>query len=228
LGASLCLLKIRLLFEFWYEPFLQIYSLIAAGYVFSRVLLSMFYREPSDKGHLPNVSIVIAARNEEAHIVETIRRSYQSNYPDDRLEVLVVDDGSTDGTWTALQSIRATYPAIKLFQFEENKGKRKPWLLAPKKRRARFWFMSIPTAMSNPKGSADCAALRGSAVGAVSGHVLVAVEPHNFISKMESVRYYVSHRVMKAAESLFGSVTCCPGAFSHTGARRSCAFCRNG
>src|SRR5258706_5918967 len=31
---------------------------------------------------------------------------------------------------------------------------------------------------------------------------------------MESVRYYVSHRIMKAAESLFGAVTCCPGAFS--------------
>ena len=31
---------------------------------------------------------------------------------------------------------------------------------------------------------------------------------------MESVRYYVSQRVMKAAESIFGAVTCCPGPFS--------------
>src|SRR5581483_11264897 len=51
-------------------------------------------------------------------------------------------------------------------------------------------------------------------IGAVSGHILAVEEKDNFISKMEAVRYYVSHRIMKAAESIFGTVTCCPGAFS--------------
>jgi len=51
-------------------------------------------------------------------------------------------------------------------------------------------------------------------IGAVSGHILAVEEDDNFISKMEAARYYVSHRIMKAAESVFGAVTCCPGAFS--------------
>jgi hyaluronan synthase len=51
-------------------------------------------------------------------------------------------------------------------------------------------------------------------VGAVAGHTNVIVEEDNFISKMEAVRYYVSQRIMKAAESIFNSVTCCPGPLS--------------
>src|SRR5205823_451207 len=51
-------------------------------------------------------------------------------------------------------------------------------------------------------------------VGAVAGHTNVIIEQDNFISKMEAVRYFVSQRVMKAAESIFYAVTCCPGPFS--------------
>src|SRR5262245_55607611 len=72
LGGALCLVKVRLLFAYWYEPFLQIYSLMAAGYVFSRVAIAMRYREPADAGYQPMVSVIIAAKNEEAHITETV------------------------------------------------------------------------------------------------------------------------------------------------------------
>jgi hyaluronan synthase len=51
-------------------------------------------------------------------------------------------------------------------------------------------------------------------VGAVAGHTRVIVEKNNVISKMESVRYFISHQLFKTAESIFGAVTCCPGAFS--------------
>jgi len=51
-------------------------------------------------------------------------------------------------------------------------------------------------------------------VGAVAGHTLAYVEKDNFISKMESVRYYISHQIIKTAESIYGVVSCCPGAFS--------------
>jgi hyaluronan synthase len=51
-------------------------------------------------------------------------------------------------------------------------------------------------------------------IGAVAGHITVIVEPDNIISKMESVRYYIAHRMVKAVESMFGAVTCCSGAFS--------------
>src|SRR5205807_9054111 len=59
-------------------------------------------------------------------------------------------------------------------------------------------------------------------VAAVSGHTDVANARTNMLTRMQDVRYYVAFRVMKAAESVFGAVTCCPGCFSAY--RRTCVL----
>ena len=50
----------------------------------------------SPTSNLPFISILIPARNEAAVIGETVRRLLAQTYP--RFELLVLDDGSTDGT----------------------------------------------------------------------------------------------------------------------------------
>ncbi len=47
---------------------------------------------------LPVVSIIVAAHNEERDILEFLRASLAFDYPRDRLELVVVSDGSTDNT----------------------------------------------------------------------------------------------------------------------------------
>ena len=49
-------------------------------------------------GYQPSVSIVIPCFNEEEWIEKTIRGCLNQHYPEDRLEVILVDDGSTDAT----------------------------------------------------------------------------------------------------------------------------------
>ena len=49
---------------------------------------------------MPPVSVIVPAFNEEANVVETVQSLLQLRYP--RLEVLVVNDGSTDGTLACL------------------------------------------------------------------------------------------------------------------------------
>ena len=44
------------------------------------------------------VSVVVAARNEDAHIASCLRALLAQDYPQEHYEIIVVDDGSTDGT----------------------------------------------------------------------------------------------------------------------------------
>ncbi len=53
---------------------------------------------PLDSEGLPTFSIVVAAKNEERVIARLLDRLKRLNYPKHRYEVVVVEDGSTDGT----------------------------------------------------------------------------------------------------------------------------------
>jgi glycosyltransferase involved in cell wall biosynthesis len=65
--------------------------------------------EPAHGRHLPGVSIVIAARNEERNIEEALRSVLALDYPE--LEVVVVDDRSEDATGAIVQHVAANVPA---------------------------------------------------------------------------------------------------------------------
>jgi len=215
LAVTICLFKVRNLVSFWYAPALEAYSLLAAAFVLSRAVLSMMYREPKDNGYMPTVSIIIAAKNEEGHIADTLRHCFQSRYPLERLEIIAIDDGSTDKTWEAMTTLEAQYPTLRNFQFEKNRGKRHAMAYGAKKASGEILIYVDSDSYVEPEAVYRIVQpFIDRKIGAVSGHILAVEEDDNFISKMEAARYYISHRIMKAAESVFGAVTCCPGAFS--------------
>ena len=54
---------------------------------------------------LPPVSLIISAHNEQAHLPDKLVNIRAFDYPRDRLEVIFVSDGSTDGTNAILQAV---------------------------------------------------------------------------------------------------------------------------
>jgi len=58
------------------------------------------------------ISIVIAARNEANNIQPLLQSLHDQQYPKELYEVIIVDDHSTDDTWTLLQA--ANFPDLKL------------------------------------------------------------------------------------------------------------------
>lgn len=69
----------------------------------------------------PKVAIIVPCWNEEKTVHGTIASILALDYPADRLEVIAVDDGSTDTTWQELQYYRDN-PRVRIFQ-KENGGK---------------------------------------------------------------------------------------------------------
>ncbi len=72
----------------------------------------------------PKVTIAIPAHNEENTLAKTLRSLVALEYPKEKIEIIIVDDGSRDGTVEAAQSLIKHYPThdIKLLQ-QKNQGK---------------------------------------------------------------------------------------------------------
>ncbi len=64
----------------------------------------------------PFVSLLIAAKNEEAVIAKLVQSLCDLDYPTSRYEVWVIDDNSSDRTPHILQELSKTYPSLRVLQ----------------------------------------------------------------------------------------------------------------
>jgi glycosyltransferase involved in cell wall biosynthesis len=71
----------------------------------------------------PELSILIPVYNEQATVRSAIDRVLEAEYPVERLELVIVDDGSTDGTSELLRELAAAESRINLVVHERNAGK---------------------------------------------------------------------------------------------------------
>jgi glycosyltransferase involved in cell wall biosynthesis len=72
----------------------------------------------------PRLSILVPVFNERPHVAEVVRRVLAAPLPDGmQREVVIVDDGSTDGTQTVLSRLQAQHPEIVYLPQPCNRGK---------------------------------------------------------------------------------------------------------
>ena len=83
----------------------------------------IFYRNPS-KGKIGNglVSVIIPIFNQEHMISDVIQAIDKSTY--NNIEIIAVNDGSTDRTQEILEELKTTIPKLKVIN-KKNEGKRK-------------------------------------------------------------------------------------------------------
>src|SRR5438132_32001 len=81
--------------------------------------INLFHSSKSD--FKTRVSIVVPARNEEKNISNCLHDIVKQNYPVELMEVLVVDDHSTDQTGALVSRIIVQHPDIKIILLSNNK-----------------------------------------------------------------------------------------------------------
>ncbi|HLP16291.1 MAG TPA: glycosyltransferase [Bacteroidota bacterium] len=79
-------------------------------------------RYAADAMHEPMVSIVVAARNEEHNIGTCIASLAEIEYPKDKLEVIIVDDQSTDATSRIVTEAACRHPFLRLVHATPSTG----------------------------------------------------------------------------------------------------------
>jgi len=81
----------------WVFIFLVFYTYL--GYPLLLVILSRLFKNPVKLGdELPSVSLIVAAYNEETVIKQKIENSFELDYPPEKLQIMIVSDGSSDQT----------------------------------------------------------------------------------------------------------------------------------
>ena len=200
--------------------FFGIYSIVILVYILSRFFLSYLHRAvPESSAYEPSVCFVVPAKNEEDNIYETILRFSEVEYPGDKIEVIAVNDGSTDGTLAemrrAARDIQGSVARVEVVDWEVNRGKRHGMHEGVRRSQSEVIIFVDSDSFIEPSSVRHLVKyFTNKEVGAVSGHTDVYNEGTNLLTRMQALRYYVSFKVYKAAESAFGTVTCAPGCCS--------------
>jgi len=83
------------------------------------IILSFFIKEKYPEFE-PKVSIIIPCFNEEKKIAACLTAVYALDYPKEKQEVIVVNDGSTDNTLHILQEIKKDHPELQIIEGDHN------------------------------------------------------------------------------------------------------------
>lgn len=164
----------------------------------------------------PMLTVIIPAYNEGAMVEKSIDSVASAHYPRHRLEIIAVDDGSQDDTWRYILRAAARYPnLVKPMRFDRNRGKRAA--LAEGFRSARGDILVTIDSDSVIEAHtllAIVSPFRNRQVGAVAGRVDVYNRDAGILPRMLHVAYALSFDFLRAVQSTYGTVYCCPGALS--------------
>lgn len=150
-GIPIDLIFLASVFLIWTMLVYQ-FVLAFAGYLYSRE--SAREKATLDRKHLtlPPLSIIIPAHNEELVIERTVRKILASEYPKTNLEVIVMNDGSTDGTAAILDDLAREFPSVRPVHIPKGEGgKGKAHVLNRALKLAKNEFIAIYDADNQPE-----------------------------------------------------------------------------
>jgi hyaluronan synthase len=212
------------------DPLLFGYSIFVSAFQISRLSSALFYKRlyrtvtqwhewslaNGKEPYEPKVTFVVPCKDEEKAIKNTVEKCFEADYPAKKLEVIVINDGSTDNTGLILDSMKEKYgKRLKIIHFKENRGKRHAMTEGFYLSEGEIIIQLDSDSYIIPGTFASLVRLFSHpSVGGVSAHTDPENADENIITKMQSAYYFMSFRILKAAESAYGTVFCCSGCAS--------------
>ena len=169
------------------------------------------YRQRTHAGekHAPSVSVIVPAFNEEMVIESTLRSLLLSDYKS--FEIIVVDDGSTDGTSQIVREKFATEGKIHLFT-EPNAGKANALNFGLRYATGEIVIALDADTVFAPKAiSALAHRFYDPQMGAVAGNAKVG-NRINIVTRWQALEYITSQNMDRRAFASLNCITVVPGA----------------
>lgn len=158
----------------------------------------------------PRVSIIVPAYNEERVIGDALRSMLTLSYSN--YEVLMIDDGSTDGTFAIAQSLVAeSNGKLKVYR-QKNAGKSAALNMGLRISSASLVLCVDADSTLKPTGLQSAVRhFSTPSVAAVAGVVEVRMAGKKMISRLQRTEYLMSQRLSRAAIAFFRCIPIVPG-----------------
>ncbi|KRD90017.1 poly-beta-1,6 N-acetyl-D-glucosamine synthase [Bacillus sp. Root147] len=191
-------------FVFWY-PFIMSLFWIAGTLIYIR------YRDRDPKVDFstiewPLVSFLVPCYNEEETIEETLKHLLALDYPSK--EIILINDGSTDGTADILKGISRNHPEVRVIQLYENKGKANALHLGAHASKAEFLICLDSDAILDqdaPYYLIHHFLHKGERLGAVTGNPRIR-NRNTLLSRIQLVEYSSIIGSIKRTQRILGKV----------------------
>ena len=203
--------------DYWW-----VYFIVNAGFIFGYIwfnYIRLFVYEfthdkyswhESDEGY----SVIVPCFNEESDLLKQAIRSVLETDNNPK-EILIIDDGSTNGIWATIQEIARWDRCIKIFRFEKNQGKRAAHKLAVSKSKyALMVSIDSDTIIGWNAIRKLIAPFSNEKIGATTGNVILRNEKQNWLTRIQAGFYWTGMNISKKGQSVNGCVACCSGCLS--------------
>ena len=189
---------------------LYLYSVITTLYLLFIYYFTYKYKPLTDINYRPTVTVIVPCKNEEKAIAHTITAIVDSDYPTDKLKVVIIDDGSTDQTYQIAKQYEGD--RVKVIKHDHNKGKRQAFATGFRASDEEIVIcIDSDTIVAKDAIRLLVQPFADNKVVATCGHGEAANKDQNILTKMQHYWYQKMFVLVKGMESTLNAVTCCSG-----------------
>lgn len=194
---------------------------VYAGYPVLLGLLALFSRRARPQpGYTPNISILIAACNEEANIRQKLKQTLDLDYPAEKMEILVLSDGSQDRTDEIVQQFGD--PRVRLIRIPQRQGKTNAQNHGVRYAQGDVLVFSDATTVYHPQALRYLTAnYEDEKVGAVSGRYQYFETEQTSPTGLGTIVFWNYENNIKVQQSRISTLTGCCGCIYSV---RKCAY----
>jgi len=200
---------------FFFFSALIIGAYLIRHYIFTLTVLRSAKNKPVNAAtcksvYEPSVSILIPAHNEEKVVGRLLQKMTELSYPKDKLEIILINDASTDNTGRIAEDYSNQHKLIKvLHRDKQTGGKGKASALNAALKQAIGEIVLCFDADYLPHSDIIAKIVEkfsDPSVGAVQGRPVVLNEPRNIVTRLITLERIGGYRVDQEARDILGLI----------------------
>jgi len=194
--------------------FLFIFIVFLNRYVFGLYLSLVKGKKFDEKieGYEPTVTVVVPLFNEGKSIYDTIASLSKLEYPREKFRITIVDDCSTDDSYEWACKGAKDFPNVTVLRNPHNMGKRKGINHAVRETDSEIVVSVDSDVIVYPTALRELLArFTAPDIVAVGGRIHVSNPNENWLTKLQTIKYYFGQEHLKNLERSLKSVMCLSG-----------------